>query len=62
MTAARSGSIARSSQPGSEQRRAGVRPETIRLSIEIRHIDHIIADLDRALAAAVPQSRAIAAE
>ena len=35
-----------------EQRKAGVRPEMIRLSIGIEHIDDIIADLDQALAAA----------
>jgi O-acetylhomoserine (thiol)-lyase len=35
-----------------EQRRAGVTPEMIRLSIGIEHIDDIIADLDQALAAA----------
>jgi O-acetylhomoserine (thiol)-lyase len=34
-----------------EQRKAGVRPGTIRLSIGIEHIDDIIADLDQALAA-----------
>ncbi len=34
-----------------EQRKAGVRPETMRLSIGIEHIDDIIADLDQALAA-----------
>jgi O-acetylhomoserine (thiol)-lyase len=33
-----------------EQRKAGVRPETIRLSIGIEHVDDIIADLDQALA------------
>jgi O-acetylhomoserine (thiol)-lyase len=32
-----------------EQRKAGVRPETIRLSIGIEHVDDIIADLDHAL-------------
>ena len=32
-----------------EQRRAGVTPELIRLSIGIEHIDDIIADLDQAL-------------
>ena len=36
-----------------QQLTAGVRPETIRLSIGIEHIDDIIADLDQALAAAV---------
>jgi O-acetylhomoserine (thiol)-lyase len=35
-----------------EQAHAGVRPEMIRLSIGIEHIDDIIADLDQALAAA----------
>lgn len=35
-----------------EQRKAGVTPETIRLSIGIEHIDDIVADLDQALEAA----------
>ena len=35
-----------------EQRKAGVRPETIRLSIGIEHVDDILADLDQALNAA----------
>ncbi len=35
-----------------EQIKAGVTPETIRLSIGIEHIDDIIEDLDRALSAA----------
>jgi O-acetylhomoserine (thiol)-lyase len=35
-----------------EQSKAGVRPEMIRLSVGIEHIDDIIGDLDRALAAA----------
>lgn len=34
-----------------ERRKAGVTPETIRLSIGIEHIDDIIADLDQALQA-----------
>ena len=34
-----------------EQRKAGVRPEMIRLSIGIEHADDIIADLEQALAA-----------
>jgi O-acetylhomoserine (thiol)-lyase len=34
-----------------EQRKAGVTPELIRLSIGIEHVDDIIADLDQALAA-----------
>jgi O-acetylhomoserine (thiol)-lyase len=33
-----------------EQRRAGVSPEMIRLSIGIEHADDITADLDQALA------------
>jgi len=41
-----------------EQRVAGVRPEMIRLSVGIEHIDDIIADLDQALVAT--QSRASA--
>lgn len=32
-----------------EQSKAGVRPETIRLSVGIEHIDDILADLDQAL-------------
>jgi O-acetylhomoserine (thiol)-lyase len=35
-----------------QQRSAGIRPETIRLSVGIEHIDDIIADLDQALALA----------
>jgi O-acetylhomoserine (thiol)-lyase len=35
-----------------EQEKAGVRPEMIRLSIGIEHIDDIIEDLDQALKAA----------
>jgi O-acetylhomoserine (thiol)-lyase len=38
--------------PEAEQRKAGVTPETIRLSVGIEHSDDIIADLDQALAAA----------
>jgi len=34
-----------------EQRKAGVRPETIRLSVGIEHIDDILGDLDQALEA-----------
>jgi O-acetylhomoserine (thiol)-lyase len=37
-----------------QQRLAGIGPETLRLSIGIEHIDDILADLDQALAAAVP--------
>jgi O-acetylhomoserine (thiol)-lyase len=39
--------------PPDVQLKAGVRPETIRLSVGIEHIDDILADLDQALAAAV---------
>jgi O-acetylhomoserine (thiol)-lyase len=46
-----------------EQSHAGVRPEMIRLSVGIEHIDDIIADLDQALAAtAADRQSAIAAE
>jgi O-acetylhomoserine (thiol)-lyase len=47
-----------------EQAQAGVRPETIRLSIGIEHIDDILADLDQALAAAesFAPARLVAAE
>lgn len=38
--------------PAKEQRKAGVTPETIRISVGIEHRDDIIADLDQALAAA----------
>ena len=38
--------------PPAAQRVAGVRPETIRLSVGIEHIDDILDDLDQALAAA----------
>jgi O-acetylhomoserine (thiol)-lyase len=38
-----------------QQLQAGVRPETIRVSIGIEHIDDIIADLDQALECAVPR-------
>jgi O-acetylhomoserine (thiol)-lyase len=37
--------------PKAEQLKAGVTPETIRLSVGIEHSDDIIADLDQALAA-----------
>ena len=38
-----------------EQRKAGVRPEMIRLSVGIEHISDIIADIDQALDAAAHQ-------
>ncbi len=44
--------------PVAEQRKAGVTPETIRLSVGIEHGDDIIADLDQALAAASQQRAA----
>ncbi|MGU3536579.1 O-acetylhomoserine aminocarboxypropyltransferase/cysteine synthase family protein [Methylobacterium sp. A54F] len=43
-----------------EQRAAGVHPEMIRLSVGIEHIADITADLDQALAAAMPATRAAA--
>ncbi len=36
--------------PPAEQAKAGVMPETIRMSVGIEHVDDIIADLDQALA------------
>lgn len=45
---------------GEEQRKAGVMPEMIRLSIGIENIDDIIADLDQALGAT--EERALAAD
>jgi O-acetylhomoserine (thiol)-lyase len=38
--------------PADEQAKAGVRPEMIRMSVGIEHIDDIIGDLDQALAVA----------
>jgi O-acetylhomoserine (thiol)-lyase len=43
-----------------ELRRAGVTPETIRLSVGIEHIDDIIADLDHALEAMESPRRLVA--
>ncbi len=45
-----------------EQQKAGVRPEMIRLSIGIEHIDDIVADLDQALDATGAGRRMLAAE
>jgi O-acetylhomoserine (thiol)-lyase len=45
-----------------EQRKAGVKPEMIRLSIGIEHIDDIIADLDQALGASQSPRSLLAAE
>jgi O-acetylhomoserine (thiol)-lyase len=47
--------------PPEHQRKAGVLPETIRLSIGIEHISDIIADLDQALAQASASSPRLAA-
>jgi O-acetylhomoserine (thiol)-lyase len=44
-----------------EQRQAGVRPEMIRLSVGIEHIDDIVADLDQALTASQPRRSALIA-
>jgi O-acetylhomoserine (thiol)-lyase len=46
--------------PEAEQRKAGVTPETIRLSVGIEHRDDIIADLDQALAAVMAGQRRVA--
>ncbi len=45
-----------------EQEKAGVKPEMIRLSIGIEHIDDLIEDLDQALAASSARHVALAAE
>jgi O-acetylhomoserine (thiol)-lyase len=46
-----------------EQHKAGVSPETIRLSVGIEHVDDIIEDLDQALAATeTNRPRVLAAE
>ncbi len=45
-----------------EQVGAGVKPEMIRLSVGIEHIDDIVEDLDQALDAAHKADRALAAE
>ncbi|MGA8172132.1 MAG: O-acetylhomoserine aminocarboxypropyltransferase/cysteine synthase family protein [Methylocystis sp.] len=45
-----------------EQAQAGVTPEMIRLSIGIEHIDDIVEDLDRALAAASDLAPRVSAE
>ena len=45
-----------------QQLKAGVRPQTIRLSIGIEHVEDILADIDQALRAAAPAARSIAAE
>ena len=45
-----------------EQAKAGVKPEMIRLSVGIEHIDDIIADLDQALKASQSSPTLLAAE
>ena len=45
-----------------EQLKAGVKPETIRISVGIEHVDDIIADLDGALAAVAGSAPSLAAE
>ena len=45
-----------------EQSKAGVKPEMIRLSVGIEHIDDIIADLDQALSASQSPRSLLAAE
>ena len=45
-----------------EQRKAGVTPELVRLSIGIEHVDDIIADLDQALSAVGDAPVAVAAQ
>ena len=45
-----------------DQAKAGVRPEMIRISVGIEHIDDIIADLDQALEAARGRTEVLAAE
>jgi O-acetylhomoserine (thiol)-lyase len=45
-----------------EQHKAGVKPEMIRLSIGIEHIEDILADLDQALGKAVSRRAMLAAE
>jgi O-acetylhomoserine (thiol)-lyase len=50
--ACRPASTTHRQMPVAEQRKAGVLPETIRISVGIEHIDDIIADLDQALTAA----------
>jgi O-acetylhomoserine (thiol)-lyase len=41
--------------PPADQLKAGVRPEMIRMSVGVEHIDDILEDLDQALASAVRQ-------
>jgi O-acetylhomoserine (thiol)-lyase len=48
--------------PAAEQRKAGVTPEMIRMSVGIEHADDIIADLDQALDRAADGAARMAAE
>ena len=45
-----------------EQSKAGVRPETIRLSVGLEHIDDIVEDLDQRSARRLRRARPRAAE
>ncbi len=45
-----------------DQLAAGVRDETIRLSVGIEHVEDIVADLDQALAAVTRAAPRLAAE
>jgi O-acetylhomoserine (thiol)-lyase len=44
-----------------EQRKAGVLPEMIRISVGIEHSDDLIADLDQALGAVESNCHSVAA-
>jgi O-acetylhomoserine (thiol)-lyase len=48
--------------PPAEQRKAGVLPETVRMSVGIEHIDDIVADLDQALRTTTASGSKMAAE
>jgi O-acetylhomoserine (thiol)-lyase len=48
--------------PAADQRKAGVTPEMIRMSVGIEHVDDIIDDLDQALGVATRAGECIAAE
>ncbi len=48
--------------PPAEQRKAGILPETVRMSVGIEHIDDIIGDLDQALSHALGREALMAAE
>jgi O-acetylhomoserine (thiol)-lyase len=48
--------------PPEQQRKAGVLPEMVRMSVGIEHSDDIIADLDQALSRALDGGALMAAE